>query len=107
MQVIARRSQASCQSFLTVRRVTRVEARRSTAQVLTRTDSTHSRLSEVPRLTWSGRQASTAIAAASAAVRCGVAVLSVVVCCGGGTMRTEHALGMGDGVEGNIDNRSG
>src|SRR5258708_26571399 len=65
MQVIAGRSQASCKSFLTVRRVTRVEARRSTALVLTRTDSTHSKLSEVPRLTWSGRPASTAMAVGS------------------------------------------
>jgi hypothetical protein len=54
MQVMARRSQAICQSFFTERRVTRVLARRSMAEVLRRTDSTQSRLREVPRLGWSG-----------------------------------------------------
>src|SRR5205823_10093194 len=62
MQVMARSSQAICQSFFTVRRVTSVEARRSTALVFTRADSIQSRLREVPRLTWSGRPAKTAIA---------------------------------------------
>ena len=53
MHVIARRSQAICQSFFTVRRVTRVCARRSTALVLTRTFSTQSRFRGMPRLGWS------------------------------------------------------
>src|SRR5580698_3046240 len=40
MQEMARSSQAACQSFLTLRRVPMVAARRSTAEVLTRTSST-------------------------------------------------------------------
>src|SRR6267378_5270883 len=60
MQVIARSSQAICQSFFTVRRVTSVCARRSTALVLTRTFSTQSRFSGIPRLAVSSRPASNA-----------------------------------------------
>ncbi len=50
MQAMAFRSQAICQSFLTVRRVTSVAARRSTALVLTRTASTQSRFKGMPGL---------------------------------------------------------
>ena len=49
MHVIARSSQAICQSFFTVRRVASVAARRSTALVFIRNCSTQSRFSEVPR----------------------------------------------------------
>src|SRR5208337_1811377 len=62
MQVMARSIQAICQSFFTVRRVTRVAARRSTALVFTRTCSSQSRFSEVPRFGASGRPFNTAIA---------------------------------------------
>src|SRR6516162_8544710 len=62
MQVMARSSQAICHSFLTVRRVTSVAARRSTALVLTRTFSTQSRFNEVPWLATRGRPPSTAVA---------------------------------------------
>src|SRR5262249_961649 len=55
MQVIARRSHAACHSFFTVRRVTSVCARRSTALVFTRTASIQSRLRGMPRLGWSSR----------------------------------------------------
>jgi hypothetical protein len=41
MQVIARASHAACQSFLTVRRVVSVAARRSAAGVLMLTLSNH------------------------------------------------------------------
>src|SRR5215471_4249796 len=61
MHVMARRSQAICHSFFTVRRVTRVAARRSTALVLMRTLSTQSRLSEVPRLAVSSLPCSVAM----------------------------------------------
>ena len=55
MQEIARSSHAACHSFFTVRRVTRVAARCSTALVLTRTSFTQSRLSGTPRLASSAR----------------------------------------------------
>src|SRR6267154_2031365 len=60
MQVIARKSQAICQSFFTVRRVTKVCARRSTALVLTRTFSIQSRLSGIPRFAVNPRPPSNA-----------------------------------------------
>src|SRR6267143_842916 len=60
MQVMARSSHAICQSFFTVRRVTKVCARRSTALVLTRTFSIQSRFSGIPRLTVNSRPASNA-----------------------------------------------
>src|SRR5207237_8556239 len=50
MHVIARSSHAACHSFFTVRRVTSVCARRSTALVLTRTASIQSKFSGMPRL---------------------------------------------------------
>src|SRR5438477_5387180 len=62
MQEIARRSHAICQSFLTVRRVASVAARRSTALVFMRTLSTQSRFSDVPRFGWKGRPARVAMA---------------------------------------------
>src|ERR1700756_621340 len=49
MQVIARNSHAACHSFLTVRRVTSVCARRSTALLFTRTATIKSRFSGIPR----------------------------------------------------------
>src|SRR6266404_7584617 len=60
MHVIARRSHATCQSFFTVRRVTRVCARRSTALVLTRIFSIQSKFSGMPRFGCSSRPASAA-----------------------------------------------
>src|SRR5438445_418779 len=65
MHVIARRSHATCQSFFTVRRVTSVCARRSTALVLTRIFSIQSKFSGMPRLGCSSRPASTANASLS------------------------------------------
>src|SRR6202008_2090850 len=62
MPVIARSSHAICHSFFTVRRVTSVAARRSTALVFTRTFSTQSRFSDVPRFPCKARPFSTAIA---------------------------------------------
>src|SRR3989441_11710673 len=50
MQVIARKSQAACHSFLTVRRVGMVAARRSTALRLIRRARTRSRSRGVPGL---------------------------------------------------------
>src|SRR5262249_20805091 len=49
MHEIARSSHATWQSFFTVRRVVCVAARRSTALVFTRTDSTHSPCNGIPR----------------------------------------------------------
>src|SRR5712671_6705465 len=60
MQVMARSSQAICQSFFTVRRVTKVWARRSTALVLTRTFSIQSRFSGIPRFAVNSRPESNA-----------------------------------------------
>src|SRR5947208_16940532 len=57
MHVIARSSHAACHSFFTVRRVTSVCARRSTALVFTRTASIQSRFSGMPRLGCSSRPA--------------------------------------------------
>src|SRR4029077_5975830 len=62
MHVIARSNHAICQSFFTVLRVTSVAARRSTALVFTRTCSTQSRFSEVPRFASNSRPFSLAIA---------------------------------------------
>src|SRR5258707_15708740 len=62
MHVMARSSQAACHSFFTVRRVTSVCARRSTALVFTRTASIQSRLSGMPRLGCSWRPPYCAIA---------------------------------------------
>src|SRR5436190_3831440 len=62
MQVMARSSHAACHSFFTVRRVTSVCARRSTALVFTRTASIQSRFSGMPRLGCSSRPAYCAIA---------------------------------------------
>src|SRR5258706_2135316 len=50
IQVMARRYQAACHSFFTVRRLGRVAARRSAALGLTRTSRTQSSSSGVPRL---------------------------------------------------------
>src|SRR5712672_1831732 len=60
MQVMARSSHAICQSFFTVRRVTKVCARRSTALVLTRTFSIQSRFSGIPRFAVNSRPPSNA-----------------------------------------------
>src|SRR6266478_1987399 len=57
IQVTARRSQAACHSFFTVRRVPMVCARRSTALVFTRTAFTQSKFSDTPRFGWSSRPA--------------------------------------------------
>src|SRR5437868_12154546 len=62
MHVMARSSQAACHSFFTVRRVTSVCARRSTALVFTRTASIRSRLSGMPRLGCRSRPAYCAMA---------------------------------------------
>src|SRR5260370_20008450 len=66
MQEIARSGRATCQSFFTVRRVTRVCVRRSTALVLTRIFSIQSRFRGMPRLGCSSRPAKTASASLSA-----------------------------------------
>src|SRR6185369_17002430 len=55
MQVIARSNHAACHSFFTDRRAVWLCARRSTALVLTRTCSTQSRFSGMPRLDKSDR----------------------------------------------------
>src|SRR5712671_2510475 len=60
MQVMPRSSHAICQSFFTVRRVTKVCARRSTALVLTRTFSIQSRFSGIPRFAVNSRPPSNA-----------------------------------------------
>src|SRR5713101_2915652 len=62
MQVMALSSHAACDSFFTVRRVTRVWARRSAALVLTRTASTQSKFSGMPRFGCRSRPAKFAIA---------------------------------------------
>ena len=50
MQAMARSSHAACVSFFTVRRAQCVAARRSTALAFTRTSSTQSTWSAMPRL---------------------------------------------------------
>ena len=62
MQVTARRSQAACHSFFTVRRATWDWTRRSTALVLTRTSRTQSRLRGMPVFGNRGRPERIAIA---------------------------------------------
>src|SRR5580692_855560 len=69
IQVMARRSQAACHSFFTVRRATWDCERRSTALVLTRTSRTQSRLRGTPVFANKSRPARVAIAPSFEAMR--------------------------------------